>query len=166
MSLLLQAPAGSEQKWTVGTAPVATWLRVRGFCWGLRAPNGTWLTLALDNRSAGSVPGCGPTREQQVLAQGNSSVGLAPMSVDYLSDAVKDRNGQWWDLYYGTVTADHAAAVRDQKTGRTAPLIAGRYFVLVQRQPSNCEGCDNLRAINAIGHALPANYGPKRYRNN
>ena len=30
ISLLLQAPAGSEQKWTVGTAPVATWLRVRG----------------------------------------------------------------------------------------------------------------------------------------
>jgi hypothetical protein len=32
ISLLLQAPAGSEQKWAVGTAPVATWLRVRD--WG------------------------------------------------------------------------------------------------------------------------------------
>ena len=30
ISLLLQAPAGSEQKLTVRTAPVATWLRVRG----------------------------------------------------------------------------------------------------------------------------------------
>ncbi len=30
-SLLLQAPAGSEQKWTAGTAPVATWLRARDF---------------------------------------------------------------------------------------------------------------------------------------
>jgi hypothetical protein len=149
---------GAVQFWIADTEQ-------HGICWGLRAPDETWLTLALDNRSAGSEPGCSPTREQQVIAQGNSSVGLAPTSADYLSNAVKNRNGQWWDLYYGTVTADHAAAVRDQNTGKTASLIAGRYFVLVERQTTNCEGCDNFRAINATGNVLPANYGPQRYRN-
>jgi hypothetical protein len=40
ISILLQAPAGSEQKWTAGIAPVATWLRVRGTGSLLRAGMG------------------------------------------------------------------------------------------------------------------------------
>ena len=136
-----------------------------GRCWGLRAPSGSWLTLAMNNRSAGSVPGCGPTRKQLVLAQGDSSVGLMPMSVDYLANTVKGARGQSWAIYYGTVNADDAAAVRDQGTGRTAPVIDGRYFILVERQATHCAACSNLRAINTAGKIVPANYGPERYRN-
>lgn len=76
---------GRVQAWIADTKQHST-------CWGLRDPSG-WLTLAMDNRSAGTIPGCAPTRRQHVLAQGNSPVDLAPMSADY-------------------------AAVRDQSTGR------------------------------------------------
>jgi len=146
--------------------PIQVWIadtEQHGTCWGVRGPGG-WLTLAMDNRSGGNVPGCAPTRKQIVVAQGNSSVGLAPTSADYLSNAVRDSRGRWWDVYYGTVTANGAAAVRDQATRKTAPLIDGQYFVLVVPQTNNCEGCDNIHAIDANGTSLPANYGPERYR--
>ncbi|MGH2868322.1 MAG: hypothetical protein ACRDNK_12250 [Solirubrobacteraceae bacterium] len=147
--------------------PVQAWIastKQHGTCWGLRGPSG-WLTLAMDSRSAGTIPGCAPTRKQQVLAQGNSPVGLAPTSADYLSNSVTDPRGQSWDIYYGSVTADQAAAVRDQSTGKSARLIAGQYFILVERQRANCDGCHDIRAIDAAGRALPPNYGPEQYRN-
>jgi hypothetical protein len=118
----------------------------------------------MNDRSTGSVPGCGPTREQLVLAQGDSPVGLMPMSVDYLANSVKASTGRSWEIYYGTVNADGAAAVRDQGTGRAAPIIDGRYFTLVERQSTSCDGCGDLRAINAAGRVLPADYGPERDR--
>jgi hypothetical protein len=150
---------GAVQYWVAATEQ-------HGQCWGLRGPDGSWLTLATDyDRIGGSIPGCGPTRAQQVLAQGNSSVGLMPTSVDDRVNAVKNQSGRWWDIYFGTVNANGAVAVRDQRTGQTTPLIAGRYFILVVRQRGNLEGGDDLRAINATGTVLPANYGPERYRN-
>lgn len=151
-----------------GFGPVQYWVadtEQHGRCWGLRDPSGSWLTLKMDDSITGSVPGCGPTREHQVLAQGNSSVGLMPTSVDYLANSVRSASGQWWEIYYGTVAANGAAGVRDQSTRKTARLIAGRYFILVERQTGNCDGCHGFRAIDAAGNALPANYGPKRYRN-
>jgi hypothetical protein len=145
---------GAIQYWVAETEQ-------HGRCWGLRRPSGSWLTLAMNDRSAGSVPGCGPTRKQLVLAQGDSSIGLMPMSVDYLANSVTGSTGQSWEIYYGTVNADGAAAVSDQGTGKTAPIIDGRYFILVERQTSN----SYLRATNAAGSVLPADYGPERYRN-
>lgn len=150
-----------------GVGPVQAWIadtEQHGTCWALRGPGGSWLTLAMDDRSAGIVPGCAPTRKQVVLAQGNSPVGLAPMSADDLTNSIRDTSGRWWDIYYGTATADGAAAVRDQSTGKTARLIDGRYFILVERQTTNCDGCDDIRAIDAAGRVLPANYGPAQYR--
>jgi hypothetical protein len=88
-----------------------------------------------------------------------------PMSVDYLDDAVKNSRGQWWDIYFGTVTANDPVAVRDETTGRTAKLIDGRYFILSERLTTNLIGGDTIRAIDAAGHPLPANYGPAQYRN-
>src|ERR1035441_9370346 len=149
---------GSVQYWVADTEQ-------HGRCWGLRGPSGSWLTLAMNNRSGGAVPGCGPTHEHQVLAQGNSPDSLLPTSVDYLSNSVRAPSGQLWDIYYGSVTADGAAAVRDQSTGKTAPLIAGRYFILVERHTGNFMGGNDIRAINAAGSVLPANYGPEQYRN-
>ena len=49
-----------------------------------------------------------------------------PMSVDYLANSVKSSTGQSWEIYYGTLNANGAAAVRDQGTGKTAPIIDGR----------------------------------------
>jgi mono/diheme cytochrome c family protein len=87
------------------------------------------------------------------------------MSADYLSNSVADPGSRSWDIYYGTVTANGATAVRDQSTGKTARLVAGQYFILVERRTNNCAGCHNIRAIDAAGGVLPANYGPERYRN-
>lgn len=38
-------------------------------------------------------------------------------------------------------------------------------FILVARQTTNCDGCDDIRALGAAGSVLPANYGPEQYRN-
>jgi hypothetical protein len=49
-----------------GVGPVQAWIadtEQHGRCWGLRGPNG-WLTLEMDNHSAGTVPGCGATRSR------------------------------------------------------------------------------------------------------
>jgi hypothetical protein len=40
------------------------------------------------------------------FAQGDSSAGLMPMSVDYLANSVTGPSGHTWEIYYGTVNAD------------------------------------------------------------
>ena len=87
-----------------------------------RRPDGTWAGYPDNGTGGGQIPGCGPTRAQVVASQGDSHVGLLPMSVD-------------------------------------------RQSVMVVRLRGKCGGCDNLRAIGAAGHILPANYGPEQYRN-
>jgi hypothetical protein len=120
----------------------------------------------MNDRSARLVPGCGPTREQQVLAQGNSSVGLMPMSVDYLANSVSNRGAKSWTIYYGTVTANGATA--RPRPGQRKDGTPDRRPVLHPRRASNHQlrrVRRDLRAINAAGNVLPANYGPERYRN-
>ncbi len=65
----------------------------------------------------------------------------------------------------GVVSANHAVAVKNPRTRHTAPLINGRYFVMLSYpgpgpNHTSCVGCDNLRAINARGKVLEADYGP------
>jgi hypothetical protein len=47
-------------------------------------------------------------------------------------------------------------------------VLGGRYFGMVvplgRLHCGTCMGCDSLRAINSSGKILPADYGPKRYR--
>jgi hypothetical protein len=154
---------GAVQYWVADTAE-------HGVCEAFRRPDGTWAGYADHGTGGGQLPGCGPTREQTVAAMtaaegGKLRVGLSPMSVDERSVSIKDSTGRWWDIYYGIVSADRAAGVKNPATGQTAPLIDDRYFVMVARQTGACAGCDNLRAINAAGDILPANYGPEQYRN-
>jgi hypothetical protein len=143
---------GAVQYWVADTAQ-------HGLCQAFRRPDRAWAGYPDNGSGAGQLPGCGPTREQLVVAQGNSHVGLAPMSVDEQSVSIKDLAGRWWDIYYGVVSANGAVRVKDPANGQTAPLIDGRYFVMVGRRPGSCAGCDNLRAIDAAGNILPANYG-------
>lgn len=93
----------------------------------------------------------------------SQSVRLMPMSVAYLPNSVTGSSGETWEIYYGIVNTDDAAGVRDLGTGKAAPPIDGRYFILVERQTTNCGSCgQSLRAINATGKVLSANYGLKR----
>jgi hypothetical protein len=150
---------GSVQYWVGETAQ-------HGVCQAFRLPDGMWANYPMsstppDNgRSAGTVPGCSATRAQVVAGQGNTGTGLAPTSVDEQSISLEGSDGHWWDVYYGTVSANGATAVKDPTNGQTAPLIEGRFFVLIVRPHGNCAGCDNLQAIGADGHNLPANYSP------
>ena len=154
---------GAVQYWVAAT-------RQGGLCQAMRLPNSTWGVLGANlAANAGEVPGCTPTRKQQVIAQGNSSTGLLPMAVDERSISLKNRHGDWFGVYYGVVDATGAAAVRDPANERTAPLIDGRYFVMVvplgRLRYGTCGSCGNLRAISSSGKTLPADYGPERYRN-
>jgi hypothetical protein len=152
---------GAVQYWVADTAEHA-------LCQALRLPDGNWVGYQENRPVVGST--CYPTRQQVVdaliAAQGGKlRVGLLPMSVDERSASIKDSTGRGWDVYYGVVSADGAAGVKDPVNGQTAPLIDGRYFVMVGQRPGNCVGCDNLRAIDKNGHILPANYGPQQDRN-
>ncbi len=149
---------GLVQYWVADTAQ-------HGLCQALRRPDGTWAGYPDGGTGGGQIPGCGPTRAQVVASQGDSHVGLAPMSVDEQSVSIKDSTGRWWDIYFGIVAADGAVGVKDPANGKTAPLIDDRYFVMVVRRRGTCSGCDNLRAIDAAGNILPADYGPEQYRN-
>lgn len=156
-----------------GVGQVQYWVgatRQHGLCQAMRQPNGTWAVLpGTVGNTAGTMPGCAETRRQQVMAQGNSPYGLMPMAVDEQSISIRNHHGDLFDIYYGVVYADGATRVLDPHSHRTAPLIEGRYFVMVAPRGrfhrGICVGCDNLRAINAAGKLLPANYGPRRYRN-
>jgi hypothetical protein len=161
-----------------GVGPVQYWIantKQRGLCQAFARAHGTWPGNGTHSATARFVGGCEPTREQLVQQQMRIArtthrfLGLLPMSVDEQSVEITGTNGRWWDIYYGVVSADGATAVKDPRTGQTAPLIDGRYFVLLSHPGpgpagTNCVGCDNLRAINARGAVLEADYGPKQFR--
>ena len=80
--------------------------RQRGLCQAIRLPNSTWAVIGPNlAANAGEIPGCTPTRKQQVIAQGNSTIGLLPMAVDDRSISLKNRHGDWFGVYYGIVDA-------------------------------------------------------------
>ncbi|MGH3264172.1 MAG: hypothetical protein ACRDNS_19500 [Trebonia sp.] len=154
---------GAVQYWMADTAQ-------HGLCQALRLPGGTWVGYkSADGSNSIPEPTCYPTRQQVVAAMmaaqgGKLRVGLNPMSVDENTASVTDSAGRSWDIYYGIVSAVGAVGVTDPTTGQTAPLIDGKYFAMVAQQPGSCAGCDDLRAINAAGDSLPADYGPVQDR--
>jgi hypothetical protein len=161
----IQVPGvGSLQYWVAQTAE-------HGVCQAFRRSDGSWAGHPPNGAGGGMADAastrlavCGATREQLVALQGNGP-GLMPMSVGEQSISQRDTTGRWWDIYYGLVTANGASGVEDLTSGQTVPVIDGHYFVMVSRQQGRCSGCDSLRAVDASGRILPANYGPVHYRN-
>ena len=162
-----------------GVGPVQYWIAnttQHGLCQAFARPHGSWPGNATHSPTARFVGDCRPTREQQVQLQMRVArtthrfLGLLPMSVDEQSVSLQGTDRRWWVIYYGVVSASGAVAVKNPRTGQTAPLINGRYFVMLSHpgpgpNGTSCVGCDNLRAINARGKVLEANYGPAQYRN-
>jgi hypothetical protein len=163
-----------------GVGPVQYWIaatKQHGLCQAFARAHGTWPGNAAHSATARFVGSCDPTREQVVVQEMRIArtthqplQGLAPMSVDEQSAQIEGTDGRWWVIYYGVVSADGATAVENPRTNQTAPLIDGRYFVMLSHpgpgpNGTKCVGCDNLRAINAQGMVLEADYGPKQYRN-
>jgi hypothetical protein len=134
---------GAVQYWVADTEQ-------HGICTALRLPDGTWAGLQHNGRVGGSMPGCRPTRAQ--LSRG--ALGLD--GFDHQDSGVIDRSGKPWLLDYGVVTAPgHAARVRDTVSGISAPVVAGKYFVLAVRPVGSDRGDDiRLRAFDASGRTI------------
>lgn len=177
--LVIPASAHVIKQFTIpGVGPVQYWIattRQHGLCQAFARAQGAWPGNSTSSPTARYVGDCQPTREQLVDqemqgAAGQSFTGLLPMSVDEKSVSVQGTDRRWWVIYYGIVNAHGAVAVKNPRTHQTARLIDGRYFVMLShpgRGPNrtSCVGCDNLRAINTQGQVLPADYGPRQYRN-
>lgn len=178
--LVIPASARVIDQLTIpGVGVVQYWIantKQNGLCQAFARARGTWPGNPAHSATARFVGSCAPTREQQVRQEMRDArvshhfVGLLPMSVDEQSASVQGTDGRWWVIYYGVVSAAGATAVKNPRTRQTAQLIDGRYFVLLSHpgpgpNGSSCVGCDNLRAINAHGDVLKADYGPEQYRN-
>jgi hypothetical protein len=177
--LVIPASAHVIDRFTIpGVGPVQYWIantKQHGLCQAFARVHGTWPGNAAHRPTDRFVGDCRPTREQLVHqemegATAQNFTGLLPMSVDEQSVSVQGTDRRWWVIYYGMVSADGAIAVTNPRTRQTAPLINGRYFVMLShpdRGPNgtSCVDCDNLRAINARGKVLEADYGPAQYRN-
>ena len=177
--LVIPASAHVIDQFTIpGVGTVQYWIadtKQHGLCQAFARAQGTWPGNAAHSSTARFVGGCRPTREQLVDqemqgATGQNFTGLLPMSVDEQSVSVQGTDRRWWVIYYGVVSANGAVAVKNPRTRQTAPLISSRYFVMLSHpgpgpNGTSCVGCDNLRAINASGKVLEADYGPAQYRN-
>jgi hypothetical protein len=177
--LVIPASAHVIDQFTIpGVGPVQYWIantKQHGLCQAFARAHGTWPGNAAHSPTARFVGDCRPTREQLVHqemqgATAQNFTGLLPMSVDEQSVSVQGTGRRWWVIYYGVVSADGAVAVKNPRTRQTAPLINRRYFVMLSHpgpgpNGTSCVGCDNLRAINARGKVLEADYGPAQYRN-
>jgi hypothetical protein len=179
--LVIPASAHVIDQFTIpGVGPVQYWIantKQHGLCQAFARSHGTWPGNAAHSPTARFVGDCRPTREQLVQQETRYArathtrlTGLAPMSVDEQSVSVQGTDRRWWVIYYGVVSANGAFAVKNRRTRQTAPLINGRYFVMLSHpgpgpNGTSCVGCDNLRAINVRGKVLEADYGPAQYRN-
>lgn len=96
---------GNVEYWAATSRP-------HGICWGLRAPNHTWLGL----------PGCLPlqtwdTGSRTILVIGEGDV---------------FRGNIDWRIWYGYVRPQQSAVrITDLVSGRSAPVSNGKYFALV-----------------------------------
>ncbi len=111
-----------------------------GFCFALKAPNGTWAgdplpsSLPASNGwDGGTVPGCFQTQQQQTLQGG----GFTGQAVEVWNDLVRTSNGSDYVIYVGFAEAKGVAAlVRDSATGVTAPVSHGGYYALAEPAPT------------------------------
>lgn len=95
-------------------------------CAAMRLPDGSWIGTANKYQIGGSVPGCLPPPPNC-----NGCPNLH--GFDLLDTPILPigRRGTWM-LFYGSVpTTGHPTAIRDLRTGLTAPIVAGRYVAIV-----------------------------------
>lgn len=148
---------GKVEYWAAYTAEGGT-------CWAIKLPDGAWGGPKPSQEwVGGSLPGCGPTRQQQITSEPSVKPGqkpsadngqlLAPTAVETWNAVVRNKAGQKWNLDFGFVeTQRKAVTVRDPDTGATAPVQANGYYLLVSRQDGD------LQALSATGTVLKPDY--------
>ena len=128
---------GSVQFWVGDT-------KQHGYCVALRLPNGSWAGLGDQATLGGSIPGCQPSRRQVGWGA------LILSGFDYTDADVLTRSGRAVDLVYGQIVAPgDPTKVRDDYSGASAPVIDGKYFMLVT--PTGQTDNTHLVALNASG---------------
>jgi len=117
--------------------PVRLWYAdtaQRGWCAGLRLPDGAWVGTGNDRLDAGgTVPGCMPTR-RQVNAAGRPVYVLNGFDYQEGDVDARGRGGSFWRIRYGLV-APAVVRVADLVTGRSAPVGPRHVFALAIPDP-------------------------------
>ncbi len=133
-----------------GVGAVQFWVgdtKQHGYCVALRLPNGNWAGLEDVARLGGSVPGCQPTRAQV------GAGALILSGFDYTDAEVPTKSGKGLDLVYCQIVAPgHPTKVRDDFSGVAAPVIDGKYFMLVTQAGDS--GNIHLVALDAAGKVI------------
>jgi len=107
-----------------------------GWCAALQLPSGAWVGTGKDRLDAGgTVPGCGPTREQ---VNGAGTPVYVIDGFDYQEGDVDARSvgGSFWRIRYGTVSVPGAVRVSDLVSGRSAVVVHGDLFALATPDPN------------------------------
>ena len=107
-----------------------------GWCAALRLPSGAWVGTGKDPLDAGgTVPGCGPTREQ---VNGAGTPVYVINGFDYQEGDVDARSlgGSFWRIRYGTVGVAGAVRVADLVSGRSTAVVHGDLFALAIADPN------------------------------
>jgi hypothetical protein len=94
--------------------------RKHWLCGAMRLPDGSWVGAFNKYDIGGAVPGCS--------APGPST---ALFGWAILGTTIYVHHIHAWNLVYGRVSpAGHPVEVRDELSGRTARIVAGRYFAI------------------------------------
>lgn len=107
-----------------------------GWCAALQLPSGAWVGTGKDPLDAGgTVPGCGPTREQ---VNGAGTPVYVINGFDYQEGDVDARSvgGSFWRIRYGTVSVVGAVRVADLVSGRSAAVVHSDLFALAIPDPN------------------------------
>jgi hypothetical protein len=110
--------------------------RQHGWCGALRLPDGSWGGTK-DSSAGGTAPGCYPSRTQ-VNAAGDKPV-FVISGLDYYDVDVdaRDHGGTYWRVLYGVTEVEQPVVrVVDTVSGRSAPILSGRFFAIAVPDPN------------------------------
>lgn len=144
-----------------------------GFCQALKLPDGHWGGIRPDvfgggGFYSGSLPGCLPTQQQQVLAEpavargqqpsADTGQDIGPIPLQAYDTNIKGGDGRQWSIWYGFVeTQGSAVSVRDTVTGTTGTVTKDGFFMTAVPEPSgtNLNGdYGHIEAVDAAGNVL------------
>jgi hypothetical protein len=130
-------PGLGRFEWWIALSRPSGWL-----CGAIRQPDRSWADLGAGDKYqlSGPVPGCGnlPWRDVHGFA--------------YWPSSIRSPDGRVWRIAWGYApTSGHPVEVRDEISGRTAPIGDGRYFAIVI--PDTHPGF-RLETLDAAGRVL------------
>jgi hypothetical protein len=150
---------GTARAVTTATVPgvgtVAIWTAQGtkdGLCLAARLPDGSW--AATDSSQAdGTVPGCVARRTD--MSDVLIDTGFEEREADFFHQV--DGHATGYRLWYGAIEDDlpaTAVQVTDRRSGVSSPVVEGRYFAFVLRDPTGDAATISLVAHDAAGNVV------------